>query len=722
MRLIITDITIGLSKTWKTVELDPSEIRYVPDMMSSDGKEVMNDGCGRLSLKMAINIVKCLGLSYVPSGFQARIGGAKGFWIIDVNDDAGQQWIEIYPSQIKWDRFPEVPDIRAYEADHRTFEVVDWVKPLRSVALNLQLIPILEDRGNNRAVMRDVLSGLLVNGLNREIQLQRAAMESPQTFRKWIRHNMFGIEDRIKHCRVPYKAGLPRSLEEQMNMLLDAGFDPQKLQYLKGLAWKAYTMKCDILKKKLNITVGLSAYAYMAVDFTGTLEPNEVHLGFSTNFTDDATGFSETMLDGIDVLVARYPAHYISDIQKVKAVWKRELRPLKDVIVFSSKGDYPLAKKLSGGDYDGDAAWICFEPAIVNEFVNADMPDCPNLLQLGYIQQDKTTYADISLEHADPVPVFLQHSFEFNLQDDMLGFCTNFKESLCYTNNDVGNDEAVFLSTLLSDLVDQRKQGYNFNFEAWAKVRAEAIKTKIREPNYKNDKSNGSRAEHIIDYLKFIVAERTVEDTLEKFHRSLAVAEYWDDDLVKLSIWARERAKQSPDWESLLEKLDHDIKVVKKIWSKHFNHKQHAESLANFTPIVTNLYEKWQEIAPPADNPLSQALAPSCMPDPLNELSTWALLKASTGFSHGTREYISKFIWWMAGKQLAALKVMFGDGDGGGGSLAVVAPHMYAMLKPDSTFVKLMQSQDHDPRFWEAKAESVVPDEEGGDSDMEVGW
>jgi hypothetical protein len=113
--------------------------------MSNDKKEVINDGCGRLSLKLAINIVKCLGLSHVPSGFQAGIGGAKVFWVIDVNGDSGQQWIEIYPSQIKRDRFFEVTDLANYKADHRTFEVVSWVKPLKSAALNLQFLLILED-------------------------------------------------------------------------------------------------------------------------------------------------------------------------------------------------------------------------------------------------------------------------------------------------------------------------------------------------------------------------------------------------------------------------------------------------------------------------------------------------------------------------------------------------------------------------------------------------
>ena len=700
------------------MELEPSEIRYAPDLLSGDLKEVMNDGCGRLSLKMAKNVARCLRLSYVPSGFQARIGGAKGFWVVDVNDDGEQQWIEIYPSQMKWDRCPEVTDLAEYEADHRTFEVVKWAKPLKSAALNLQLIPLLEDRGKDRAAMREAISHLLVNGLVHEIQVQRAAMESPESFRKWVRDNS-GIEERIKHGQVLYLAGLPRSLEEQLNILLDAGFDPQRLQFLKDLAWKAYTQKCDLLKKKLNITVGLSTYAYMAVDFTGTLEPDEVHLCFSSHFTDEVSGFSETLLEGMNILVARCPAHYISDIQKVKAVWKPELKALKDVIVFSSKGDFPLAKKLSGGDYDGDIAWICFEPAIVNEFINADMPECPDLVKLEYLQKDQTTYSDIYMEYADPVPVFLQHCFDLNLQDNLLGICTNHKEWLCYTNNNVSNSEAVFLSTLLSDLVDQRKQGYTFSMQSWERVKNEVIKTKVREPNYKRDKFDGRRQpEHIIDYLKFIIAERTVENTLVEFHKSLATAACWDDDVVKLAHWARERVRESLDWKSLLEQLEHDIKAVKKEWTRHSSRKRNPESMTNFNSFITSLHDQWQAISPPPSNPLSQALAPSCLPS--LELSTFSLLKASLGFSLGSRKYVNKFIWWMAGRQLAALKAMYGRE---GGGTAFMTPQMYATLRPDSTVVKLMQNQGHDPRFWEAKAESVVQDEEmvGGDWEEEMG-
>ena len=38
----------------------------------------------------------------------------------------------------------------------------------------------------------------------------------------------------------------------------------------------------------------------------------------------------------------------------MRAVYKSELGHLSDVVVFPSKGSYPLAAKLQGGDYDGD--------------------------------------------------------------------------------------------------------------------------------------------------------------------------------------------------------------------------------------------------------------------------------------------------------------------------------------------------------------------------------
>jgi hypothetical protein len=98
----------------------------------------------------------------------------------------------------------------------------------------------------------------------------------------------------------------------------------------------------------------------MVPDFSGVLEANEVFIDFSS--FADVSGFASngTLLNGVDVLVARSPAHFGSDIQKVRAVFKVELIGLKDVIVFSTKGNPSLAAKLSGGDYDGDIAVSVF--------------------------------------------------------------------------------------------------------------------------------------------------------------------------------------------------------------------------------------------------------------------------------------------------------------------------------------------------------------------------
>ncbi|KAF9769176.1 hypothetical protein IL306_013421, partial [Fusarium sp. DS 682] len=125
-------------------------------------------------------------------------------------------------------------------------------------------------------------------------------------------------------------------------------------------------------KDKMHINISQSTWAFIVVDFQQVLGPDEIQLCFSSPFDN---GFEQRHdLGGFDVVVARCPAHLPSDIQKVKEVFKPELRHLKDVIVFPCTGREPLADKLSGGDYDGDRAWICWDSDIVDNFQNAKVP------------------------------------------------------------------------------------------------------------------------------------------------------------------------------------------------------------------------------------------------------------------------------------------------------------------------------------------------------------
>jgi RNA dependent RNA polymerase len=74
---------------------------------------------------------------------------------------------------------------------------------------------------------------------------------------------------------------------------------------------------CTRLKKKMHIRIGRSTFAFCLADPLGVLEEGEVHFGFSTTFRDPGSTFEDTMLHGIDVLVARLPAALPSDVQKV---------------------------------------------------------------------------------------------------------------------------------------------------------------------------------------------------------------------------------------------------------------------------------------------------------------------------------------------------------------------------------------------------------------------
>lgn len=157
----------------------------------------------------------------------------------------------------------------------------------------------------------------------------------------------------------------------------------------------------------------------MLVDFWGVLEPDEVHLTFSSKFEDGTNELSD--LDGLDVLVGRSPAHLPSDIQKVKAVFKPAVRHLRDVVIFSAKGNFPLAAMLSGGDYDGEKAWVCWDPDIVGNFENHPLPPQPSFSQ--YLKKDKTTLDDLRREYGNEeyIDAMIEKAFFFNLRQKLLG-------------------------------------------------------------------------------------------------------------------------------------------------------------------------------------------------------------------------------------------------------------------------------------------------------------
>ncbi|ODA76922.1 hypothetical protein RJ55_07438 [Drechmeria coniospora] len=454
---LFSRIALSLTRTTPTVELQKHEIIHESKDIIVDSI-VMNDGIGRMSKSLAKRIADHLKLENTPAAYQARIGSAKGMWIINTDDDGFSDdfWISTYPSQRKWDCDFDDPL-------HRTFEVKDWPRRPRPAALNQQFIPVLEERASDPAAMRQAIAEHLRSSLLADMDAFKEALVHPENLRHWLDQSRQSRQDHISHGHVPYSGGLPTSPEYALICLLDAGFDLQKNKYMQDRCQDIADRISKRLSDKTHIKIPQSTNLFMVPDFCSVLEEGEVHVAFSTMYQTD--GFSDTLLEGMDILVGRSPAHFESDIQKARAVSHPKLRQLKDVIVFPMKGKSCLADMLSGGDYDGDRAWICWDRKIVDNFCNAPVPNCDDLFQQGYLTKLDLPVQDFCDEKWDIDMVcdkFVSNGVQFNMQPFLLGICTNCKEKLSYYENTVSGPKIVAYSNLLKHLVDQSKQGIWF--------------------------------------------------------------------------------------------------------------------------------------------------------------------------------------------------------------------------------------------------------------------
>lgn len=297
----------------------------------------------------------------------------------------------------------------------------------------------------------------------------------------------------------------------------------------------------------------------------------------------------------------------------------------------------------------------------MDDFENAAVPDCPDLVKEGLIKQDLTTYEQLVAGYADPTTVFLTRSFAFNLQRTMLGICTVFKEDVCYTQSleDKHNTkESIYLSTLLSCLVDQAKQGYSFTDDDWKHFKKTIVGFQTLPPMYKNEDGHFDKnAKHIIDHLMY-TASKAIKKSVSAFHARIPEPPHWDTDLVSYYEWVKGKAVTEPEWGVLLDALYQDVNTFKTERggrprkSRSFSSDESKSS--DYIQQIEIFYPKFQAILPRNGTPVTQSLLPDCFDA---ELSNWALLRASVLF-HSYRQHKKpgRFVWFMAGKQLSVLK------------------------------------------------------------------
>ncbi|GKU09881.1 unnamed protein product [Fusarium langsethiae] len=309
---------VGLSKTTPTVLLMEDSIRHRPADIESPNGTPMNDGIGRISHSLLREVRDIMGLDFLPTAIQARIGGAKGLWMLDsISFPSDERWIEIYPSQKKW-------DCNWSDPAHRTLEVVSVSSYRGPATLNLQFIPILEERAIDRELMRTTICERIYQHLRKDLDHAKAAMETPELFRKWIHDTSYTIFGDSQDGRSWFVGGLPRDWSGTMSFLADGGFEPKRLKFLNERMFKHQMDRWKQMEAKLHIEIAQSTSALMTIDFQGVLAPDEVQLCFSPAFDDGKQSLDD--LSGFDVLVARSPAHLPSDIQKATNHWPLSYR------------------------------------------------------------------------------------------------------------------------------------------------------------------------------------------------------------------------------------------------------------------------------------------------------------------------------------------------------------------------------------------------------------
>jgi RNA dependent RNA polymerase len=678
-------LNLGLSKTISTFPLEASEFIRLPDPTDH---AVMNDGCARMSMTLAKDIARHLGLSEMPSVFQGRIAGAKGLWMKVPDDEfrtLGRRnyCIEIADSQLKIKPHPK--DNPFADPEQRTFEVLKYSVLGKPAALNTQLLTILDDRRVPRKVLGDILIAD-VGGFYEELEL---SMWCSLRLRAWVQSS--GTYSRGEGD-VKMTGSWPDEAEEQTIMMIESGFTPDKSSVLRECLRSILTNHLTRYVERMQIRIPCSTYLFCIPDPYGVLEPNEVHLSFSEVWKDPASGFRDNYVDRRDILVARLPALLPSDIQRRQAVWKRELHDFKDVVVFSTKGEVPLAHMLSGGDYDGDAPWICWDPAIVNNFENADLPTMPSKQDCGLVQQNRKVKdvfrAGTSREQlASQMDGFLSGCFAFNLNASYLGQCTSEHEKVVYFEGNLSTPNAIKLATLSGYLVDSARQGDVLSTAAWQKLRKQVSPRKRDHPAYKNENCEHLKREsNVVDYLKFwqaVPEKRRILTQFQKhwpqeYSRDPALCQQW------ISVWKLAKSKVTPGGlRATLDQLQKEVKLVADDWARQLP-KDSNWMTGQFSHLIDNICEKFRAIKPTGDVHDFSALWDY---EQGIEFGHWPLLRASCLYN----EFVSrKMVWHIAGKELCYIKARsISTG------YRVVVENVYSVLRCDSKVAKKAQ-QRHD--------------------------
>mmetsp|Transcript_4040 Transcript_4040/g.7709 ORF Transcript_4040/g.7709 Transcript_4040/m.7709 type:complete len:340 (-) Transcript_4040:646-1665(-) len=254
--------------------------------------------------------------------------------------------------------------IPPYESDdddalYNTVEIKEWdIPPPHHAYLSQNTIQLLEERGVQKEFFLS-LAKKEIDELNSARKDYELLMTKYKARKYYHRDTLCLFEDDV----------FMRMLHARVNLN-----EPVMIRYINDFI-------SDELKRyreKSKFPVIESMYLRMLPDHTGLLESNEVFVALG----DESAQYSVERLGS--VVAMRLPSYFTEDLRKYNNVISKadliQRCPDKGKffsgivagIVFSTRGAMSEAEMMSGGDFDGDKAWCCW-----NEVIVKSVQECP---------------------------------------------------------------------------------------------------------------------------------------------------------------------------------------------------------------------------------------------------------------------------------------------------------------------------------------------------------
>ncbi|KAE9346266.1 hypothetical protein PF008_g8362 [Phytophthora fragariae] len=404
----------AFSSTEETFKVSQSVLDNPVKDITND-KYVFTDGCGEIARIGAESIVRELNLSYTPSAFQIRLGGAKGVLVVS---DCGN------PEVTRQESIVLRESMSKFESNHTMLEIVACAG--RSEAyLTRQSVLILSDLG----ISEDVF-----------MEMQEEILSDLRT--------LIATDD---GAYFELKAVLPPAIIWRIDVLVrNLGVKILDDELLSSLARTIYHYRLANTVMRARIPIAQGRTLMGVADFTGTLGYGEVYVQYSV--TDEETGADTYVtLDGVDVAVHRSPCHHPGDIRvlRCRADVPPQLLQLKDCIVFPCQGPRPHPDECTGGDLDGDMFVVIWDKRLIPSRTQVHEPMTFDDETDGDTSPRGDEYYQSTDE--DGLIDFYVHS----IQDDILGVASNAHLALCDSSNEGSLDEdAKVLTRICSKQVD----------------------------------------------------------------------------------------------------------------------------------------------------------------------------------------------------------------------------------------------------------------------------